>query len=762
MSHEPLASLPPVETWRAPFSVAPPEAVPDPATFEIVRHRLWYAGMTIGETLKKVSGTIVVSEAQDMSTYITLPDSAPVFLGPYVLLHAGIASLVVENAARVNRESGGVRPGDMYFVNDPWMGVAHQPDCAIVAPLFVGGELLAWTGVTLHQLDMGGIDPGGVCPHARDAHSEPTVYPAVKIVERGRLRADIDRLLRRNSRLPDVLALDIRSMIAANAACHRDLREIVERYGAATVRDVMRKMVADSYEAFGRRLRELPRGRFRARDFFETGGYAPELSEQVYEVDLTLVNDGERLVFDFSGTSPQASGFVNCGFGGQLGGVLGSLLQQLAHDIPWNGGVIARLELRSQPQTVNNPTWPAAVSGGVTEGAISTGTAAAGALGHLVLGAPPVRERMTLGAGSIFLGSTLGGMNPDGTMWGTLLMDPIGMGGAATSVGDGIDLCGSGAIPYTQFANVESAERNYPILYLFRRVARDAFSFGRWRGGQALEFAFKLHGTPAAMLLLWCHGAELPNVLGICGAGPSAGARFLLARDAGVQAAWSQGRLPTELEEFEFDALPAKTEALIGPDDVVLFGVPGGAGYGDPLERDPQAVAADVRFGRLSPEAARNFFGVALDGRGAVDAPGTRKLRGEMIERRRAEASRPEAVCRERADGPIVVDAGDGLCVREAAGRLVWACTKCGHVYCGAGDNPRQVAAVRLGRINDVGHPFGQLVRAERPRFFLREFFCPECLLRFAVEVARPNADPPLFAIEYDPDWLEEKRRERA
>ncbi|RMF24686.1 MAG: hypothetical protein D6760_02795, partial [Deltaproteobacteria bacterium] len=91
MSHEPLAHLPPPETWRAPFSVEPPESVPDPATFEIIRHRLWYAGMTIGETLKKVSGTIVVSEAQDMSTYITLPDSAPVFIGPYVLLHAGIA-----------------------------------------------------------------------------------------------------------------------------------------------------------------------------------------------------------------------------------------------------------------------------------------------------------------------------------------------------------------------------------------------------------------------------------------------------------------------------------------------------------------------------------------------------------------------------------------------------------------------------------------------------------------------------------------------
>ena len=349
--------------------------------------------MTIGETLKKVSGTIVVSEAQDMSTYITLPDSAPVFIGPYVLLHAGIASLVVEAASRANGGSKGIRSGDMYFLNDPWMGLAHQPDCAIVAPLFVDRELFAWTGVTLHQLDMGGINPGGVCPHARDAYGEPHVFPAIKIVERGRLRTDIDRLLRRNSRLPDILALDVRSMIAANTACQRDLREIVARYGAQTVQSVMRKMVADSHRAFGERLAELPHGRFRARDFFEIGGYAPELSEQVYETDLTMTNDGERLVFDFSGTSPQADGFVNCGFGGQLGGVLGSLLQQLAFDIPWNGGVIARLELRSQPQTVNNPTWPAAVSGGVTEAAISTGTVAAGALGHMVVGAPELRRR---------------------------------------------------------------------------------------------------------------------------------------------------------------------------------------------------------------------------------------------------------------------------------------------------------------------------------------------------------------------------------
>jgi N-methylhydantoinase B len=201
------------EVMRAPFTVPDPPLDVDPITYEIVKHRIWYAGLNLGETLKRISGTVVTAEANDMSSYITLEDGAPVFIGPYVIFHSGIADLIISNVIKLNQEDPGINEGDMFFVNDPWLGPAHQPDCAIVAPIFLDDELFCWTGLTVHQLDLGGVDPGGLCPNARDVYAEPTLYPAVKIVDGGRFRTDFDRMLRRNSRMPGIVALDVRSMI---------------------------------------------------------------------------------------------------------------------------------------------------------------------------------------------------------------------------------------------------------------------------------------------------------------------------------------------------------------------------------------------------------------------------------------------------------------------------------------------------------------------------------------------------------------------
>jgi len=178
---KPAADLPPPELMRAPFSTKEPPVEVDPITYEIIKHRIWYAGLSLGETLKKVSGTIVTAEANDMSSYITLEDGAPVFIGPYVIFHSGNADLIVHNTIELNKDDPGIFDGDMFFVNDPWLGPAHQPDCAIVAPIFLDGEMFCWTGLTVHQLDLGGIDPGGLCPNARDVYAEPTLFPAVKM-----------------------------------------------------------------------------------------------------------------------------------------------------------------------------------------------------------------------------------------------------------------------------------------------------------------------------------------------------------------------------------------------------------------------------------------------------------------------------------------------------------------------------------------------------------------------------------------------------
>ena len=122
------AHLPQPKLLEVPFTISEPPIEVDPITYEIIKHRIWYAGLTLGETLKKVSGTIVTAEANDMSSYITLEDGAPVFIGPYVIFHSGNADLIISNTIRLNKDDPGIYDGDMFFVNDPWLGPAHQPE----------------------------------------------------------------------------------------------------------------------------------------------------------------------------------------------------------------------------------------------------------------------------------------------------------------------------------------------------------------------------------------------------------------------------------------------------------------------------------------------------------------------------------------------------------------------------------------------------------------------------------------------------------
>lgn len=773
----PHAHLPEPQIMRAPFTIPKPPVEIDPITYEIIKHRVWYAGLSLGETLKKVSGTIVTAEANDMCSYIALADGAPVFIGPYVIFHAGNSDLIISNVIRLNKDDPGIYDGDMFFVNDPWLGPAHQPDCAIVAPIFLDDELFCWTGLTVHQLDLGGVDPGGLCPNARDVYAEPMLIPAIKIVERGKFRTDIDRMLRRNSRMPDIVALDVRSMIAGNNACRRDIVKLVDQYGKDVVKSVMIMIIEETSRKFKQKLRELPRGTFRSKDYNEIGGAAEELQDEVYQTECTLTNTGENLIFDFSGTSVQCTGFANCGIGGMRSGVIAGFAEPVAYDIPWNAGILENVEIVSQEGTINNPKYPAAVSDGITEGAVVTAAAAAGAVMRMLLGHKELRDKTLINSGATFLGNTLGGMNEKGEFWGTLLMDMIGMCSMPTGVRDGKDITGSGGIPYTQFSNVETNELHYPLMYLHRRLGKNAWGHGYHRGGRSLEVTFKPHKTGMIYMLLWTHGAEFSNGGGISGGlGPSA-VRFKIARNTDIEERFKAGNMPESIDEFPNEVLRAKSENLIGCDDLVHFGIPGAGGYGDPIKREPERVLANINEGILTREDALRFYGVVVSGEEAeIDLEATEAERARVRETRlshgryledwdklappKEETPAPAGSPREKHSppGPLrdLFEVGMSLkVVRDASKEHWWVCLDCDHVFCRAEDCPKRAGLLRVGYLSEMSHPTAEMARREPRRFFHRQFYCPECALLFTTEMGRAE-DPIIKDIDYDPDWLAE------
>jgi len=778
---QPHPDLPPPAPLKETFKLKDPPVELDAITYEILKHRLWYVTLSVGETLKKVSGTMVVVEGNDFSVYLCDHDGAPVFLGPYVMMHSGIADLLITGTIELNAEDPGIHDGDMFFCNDPWIGPIHQCDCAVVCPVFADNEIFAWTGVTLHQLDMGGVEIGGLCPSARTYFAEPTIYPSVKIVDRGEFRSDFDRLLRRNSRLPGIVALDVRSMIGANETARDNLLELVDRYGKDVVKSAMIMVQNKTSEAFKHRLSKLPRGKFRGRDFLEIGGSAPELHDDVYQAQATVTNTGEKLIFDFSGTSKQSSGFVNCAIGGLRSGALTSMVEALAWDLPWNAGLLANLEIISQEGTVNNCQSPAAVSDGIQEAAIITLGAAGRGIALMITMDEVLRDFSYCTSGGCYLGNTMGGIDQRGQIWGTLLMDSVsGLPYGASAGKDGTDVAGTPGIPYSLMANVETNEFHYPLLYLYRRITEDCGGAGYYRGGNGIELCFTPHDTVYMLLLLWTHGCELPNSLGGSGGLPGSSARALLAIGTDVEERLASGSIPQDVDDFNPTPLAAKSESHLTPGCVIYLSPEATAGYGDPLKRGPEKVLADVKMGRVSAQSARDFYGVILSSDPPeIDLEATEKERERIIKERLAIGKKPvdwgplvppdlqgdsSGAEREstpgtepalKAEGRVLLSKGMGLnVVKKDDGRIVWACYDCSHEYCDLYENPKLEAKIRVGHLTELAGPRAASVRLDNPRFFYRQFYCPSCGLMWEGETARAT-DPIMHDIELDRDYLE-------
>src|SRR5437867_1819736 len=206
----------------------------DAISFEVVRNKLQAITEEQAITLKAVSGSPVVTEASDFNNGLYLADGSIVTMGPQVIFHTGTMSSVIKSIV-ADFAPEDIREGDMFILNDPYKGAIHQPDVSIVAPIFHEGRHIAWAGSCSHQLDMGGMNFGSWGIGATEIQQEAILIPGVRIVERGELRQDLWRMILGMTRLPNLLGLDLKAMIAANNVAAKRLVELMTRYGVDTV-----------------------------------------------------------------------------------------------------------------------------------------------------------------------------------------------------------------------------------------------------------------------------------------------------------------------------------------------------------------------------------------------------------------------------------------------------------------------------------------------------------------------------------------------
>jgi N-methylhydantoinase B len=684
----------------------------DPITFEVVRNKLQAITEEQAITLKSVSGSPVVTEATDFNNGLYLTDGSIVTMGPQVIFHTGTMSSVIRSIIANFSENPGIREGDMFILNDPYRGAIHQPDVSIVAPVFYGGRHVAWAGSCAHQLDVGGMSFGSWAIGATEIQQEAMLLPGIKLVEGGVLREDLWQMIMGMTRLPQVLGLDLKAMIAANNVATRQLRELMDRYGAEVVEKIMIEEINASERQMRQTLSKLRDGVFRARDYIEHDGHANRL----YHVCVTATKKGDSLTLDMTGTSPQAPGFINCTASGMRGAALTGLLPILAPTIRWNEGVMRAVTVVAPEGILCNASWPSPVSSGTISTAWIVQNVVVAALSRMVACSHEyAKEGQAVTKGHMMV-MTLAGQDRDGAPFGTFLLDSTAGGGGAFLDHDGLDGSGDYCVPRPAIANVEANEANGPFLYLYRGFVPDTGGPGRTRGGVGASLAITPYETTGLHAMVLGHGVEVPNSIGQFGGLPGACGRNFMRKSAG-DAATIAG-LASSLDDMlrvgleELGPKPGRMSLAAG--DVLGYAFQGGGGYGDPIKRDPAAVSLDVRNGHVSEAAAAAHYGVVLNGH-EVDKVATDRRRREI------------RVSRLGGDAPTTALAAGDLHITQ--GRF--ACS-CGCDLGSAAGNWKEKTRTNVVAPGELGRHIRTHAELE-----VREHVCLDCGSLLETEVAR-------------------------
>jgi N-methylhydantoinase B len=719
----------------------------DPVTFEVIRNRLWSINIAHGEQVTRVSGSPVFASL-DFNMSILTEDGEIVQNAPFIQWMAAGAPFGVRYVMQHLSNEVGIHPGDVFVVNDPWIAAIHEMDVLFVRPLFVGGELFCWTANAGHQYDLGGIQPGGWPQDAVDVHSDPTIFTPFKIVTAGRLNPELERMYVRNSREPEMLALDLRAQISGVTFAGDQIAALVERFGAATVKGAMRRIIDNAQESMRRKLDRLPDGTWSEVKYFD---HKLPGDRNTYRMQINITKTGDRLRVDNTGTEPQPDvGPLGITALAMAGSTTGMLAVMVVYEQLFSvGGAERQIDWDIQPGLATSIQHPAAVGAGVLNTIAHAG--AVQACLSRMLSCDPQLAQDAVAPSAEYAAVVVTGRDEQGEGYGQAILDHFAMGSGARSFKDGIGAAGPPWSPLTFLLNVEAVEQWYPMIYLYRRELADSGGAGRWRGGTGFAYAWAPYRAETMDIMTFSAGMAISaySAAGIAGGYPSPAARVVLANDTDIKDWFARREVPNRLEDFAFGDrtyLAGKNNPLpVGPNDIVEATIMGGGGFGDPLDREPYRVAADVTAGAVSVSGASGAYGVIVDEHGKLDAAATDERRREL---RAARSDWPE-VPRTSQGATHTPPSGEptrhvhpAIIARDESEQRVLACATCDATLCDYGEDFKRHVLRDIAPVSEV--PGGSGVD---PSLFLdvevqfRRFCCPECHTLLTTEVRRGDED---------------------
>ncbi|MEX2150856.1 MAG: hydantoinase B/oxoprolinase family protein [Steroidobacteraceae bacterium] len=577
----------------------------DVVTAEIVRNFMESTAAEVVQSLVRSAVSPIFNEAHDCSAGIFFFDGETA----QIIARADATPVHIYGAltsvqACLDFFEGDLNPGDVILVSDPYYGGTHIADFTVVTPVFYDGQPMFFPSVRAHMLDSGGPSPSGFSVNSREIWHEGLRFAPMKLVEKGEMRQEVWDLLIRNTRLPETAKGDLNAMVGACAIGEERIRAICDRYGLATIRDCVHWTFDYSERMFRERIRSWPNGTYRAESTLDTDFAGRH--DLTVRTAVTVKDDSIEV--DFAGTDPQSQGIVNSVPGNTMSYVF-TVFASLCPDIPINSGLFRAISANLPFGSLVNPAAPACAAYATICIGCDIGDA-------------------VMKACEQFVPDKAGTVSIDLCLWWSYGVDdrtgqffihydynksPVSAGGVK-----GQDGWGAWAPPFCALTlpSVEVTEVQYPCLYRRFEMTTDSAAPGQWRGapGMVCEREVRHAATPV-LNQAWIQALRHP-LHGYAGGCPGSGNLAVMLPGTDHEQL---------VPEISFENPPMRNG------DRSLIDKGGGGGWGDPLDRDVEAVLLDVVDEYVSVEGARHDYGVVIDENGkSVNTEATTRERQRL------------------------------------------------------------------------------------------------------------------------------------
>ena len=569
----------------------------DPVTLAVLQSGLQQVCNEMDLAFVRSAFSPVISEALDRSDGIYHKDTGELIAQGELGLPVFVGTMQFGTQHVIERAKN-LQPGDVYIVNDPYLGGTHLMDVRFVKPFFYKGELFAWLANTGHWPDTGGAVPGGFSANATEVEQEGLRLPPVKLYKGGQLDDEILSIILSNIRIADQRIGDIKAQASALTVGEKRFTALIERYGAEAINQAIVELKSRAAQQMRARIQQIPDGEYHGEAIVDSDGV---VDEPLY-IDMQIRKQEGELYFDMSKSSPPCLGPMNS----VIATTKSSIYLAMKHifpEVPINAGTFEPLHIEEPEGTFLYAKYPRPVSGCAAEVSQRIAEAVFSALVNAI---PEQLFAAPAGTSGNFC---LGGFDPEKQR--NYVMYVISGGGYGGNVnGDGLSN-GCSTIGISKTTPIEVMEQYYPVLFDEYSLHEGSGGAGQQRGGFGVNYKVRLRRGTARASMVMDHGRVGPQ--GVLG-----------GEDGGV----NQVRIERSNETYIPPHLSKDQGIPIEVGDTISVSTPGGGGYGPAWERNPALVQRDVQRGYYTSEQAVERFGVVFEeGKTDLNLEATANLR---------------------------------------------------------------------------------------------------------------------------------------